>query len=201
MTRRCGEYAQDWATGVSSSTSATASCRRRRSSTWSGWSNWCGRHDEIAGTADAAGGGHRRGGRGADDLAHPERRLPVDEGAAHHRDDLVDGGDALSAAAVRLSLRGRGRLGAVGDLQGDGAAAAQGDHEAGDDRDLGGGPVAGLGPATCSASRGSMLKLLLVLIADLGPLVLRELACRNSPRTATSGRSASTGSSTRCRRC
>ena len=50
LERRCGEYAQGWATGGSSSTSGTASCRRRRSSTWSGWSNWCGRHDEGAGS-------------------------------------------------------------------------------------------------------------------------------------------------------
>src|SRR5262249_5991881 len=48
----------------------------------------------------------------------------VVEGLPRHRDHRLDGGNALSAAALRLSLRSRARLPAVGDLQGDGAAAA-----------------------------------------------------------------------------
>ena len=48
------------------------------------------------------------------------------QGLAHHRRDRLDGRHALSAAAVRLSLRGRAGLQAVRDLQGDGAPAAYG---------------------------------------------------------------------------
>src|SRR5262249_40254980 len=60
----------------------------------------------------------------------------MDQSTACHCRYLLDGGHALSAAAVRLSLRGRTRLEAVGNLQGDGAAAAPGAHYPRDDRDL-----------------------------------------------------------------
>src|SRR5947209_10103426 len=60
----------------------------------------------------------------------------MDQGSACYRRHLVDGWHALSAAAVRLSLRGRGRLEAIRNIQADGAAAAQGHHQPGDDRDL-----------------------------------------------------------------
>src|SRR5262245_38446712 len=60
----------------------------------------------------------------------------VVEGIPRHRDYRLDGGNALSAAALRLSLRGRARLQAVGNLQGHGAAAAQRDHHAGDGSEL-----------------------------------------------------------------
>src|SRR5450631_1465121 len=60
----------------------------------------------------------------------------MDQGAACDRRHLVDGGHAVSAAAVRLSLRGGSRIEAVRNLQGDGTAIAEGDHQPGDDRDL-----------------------------------------------------------------
>src|SRR5581483_8150481 len=63
----------------------------------------------------------------------------------HHRGHLLDGRHALSAAAVRLSLRGRGWLPAVRDVQGDGTAVAEGDHQSGDDRDLARRALPGLG--------------------------------------------------------
>jgi len=77
-------------------------------------------------------------------IAHVERLIArvrshvcVDQGVPHHRGHCLDGGDALSAAPVCLSLRRRERLGAVGNLQGDGAALAARHHQPGDDRDLG----------------------------------------------------------------
>src|SRR6202158_3854864 len=60
----------------------------------------------------------------------------MDQGAACDRRHRVDGGHALSAAAVRLSLRGGGRIEAVRDVQGDGTSVAQRDRQAGDDRTL-----------------------------------------------------------------
>src|ERR1700687_3206344 len=60
------------------------------------------------------------------------------QGVACYRRHLVDGGHAVSAAAVRLSLRGGSRIEAVRNLQGDGTAIAEGDHQPGDDRDLAG---------------------------------------------------------------
>ena len=69
----------------------------------------------------------------------------VDQGAAHHRGRRVDGRDALSAAAVRLSLRGRTWFEAVRDVQGDGTPAAEGDHQSGDDCDVAGRALPGLG--------------------------------------------------------
>src|SRR5437868_11804830 len=58
------------------------------------------------------------------------------EGAAHRGGDRLDGGAALSAAAVRLSRRDPRRLAAERDLQGDGAAALPRHHEPVDDRRL-----------------------------------------------------------------
>src|SRR5215469_5490815 len=69
----------------------------------------------------------------------------MDQSAARDRGHLVDGGHALSAAAVRLSLRGGGWLEAVRDVQGDGAAAFEGDHQPRDDRDLACRALSGLG--------------------------------------------------------
>src|SRR4051794_2293567 len=60
----------------------------------------------------------------------------VDQGTACHRRHRLDGGHALSAAAVRVSLRSRDRLEAVRDVQGHGTPPAEGDHQSGDDRDL-----------------------------------------------------------------
>src|SRR5256884_4816856 len=60
----------------------------------------------------------------------------MDQGAACDFCHRVDGGHALSAAAVRLSLRGRDRVEAVRDVQGDGTTVAESDHQPGDDRDL-----------------------------------------------------------------
>src|SRR5450756_816955 len=58
----------------------------------------------------------------------------MDQGPACDRRDRLDGGHAVFAAAVRLPLRGGGRIEAVGNVQGDGTAAAEGDHESGDGR-------------------------------------------------------------------
>src|SRR5262249_43546402 len=60
----------------------------------------------------------------------------VDQGAACDCGHLLDGRYALSAAAVRLSLRGGARLKAVRDVQGHGAAAPGSDHQSRDDRHL-----------------------------------------------------------------
>src|SRR5712672_3449428 len=69
----------------------------------------------------------------------------MDQGAACDRRYRMDGRDALSAAAVRLSLRRRGRIEAVRDVQGDGTAVDEGDHEPGDDRNLARRPLPRLG--------------------------------------------------------
>src|SRR6266436_4181648 len=60
----------------------------------------------------------------------------MDRGAACDRRHRVDGWYALFAAAVRLSLRIRSRLEAIRDVQGDGTAVAEGDHQPSDDRNL-----------------------------------------------------------------
>src|SRR5438552_16684230 len=60
----------------------------------------------------------------------------MDQGAACDRRHRVDGGHALSAAAVRLSLRRGGRIEAIRDVQDHGTAVAESDHQPGDDRDL-----------------------------------------------------------------
>src|SRR5215467_6621714 len=85
----------------------------------------------------------------------------VVEGLSRHRDHRLDGGNALSAAAFRLSLRSRARLQTVGDLQGDGAAAAPRDHHASDGGELGAWLMARVGGgvlcrrlAACLASVG-----------------------------------------------
>src|SRR3984893_5386365 len=65
----------------------------------------------------------------------------MDQGAACDRRHRMDGGHAVSAAAVCLSLRGGKRLEAVRNLQGDGTATFEGDHQPGDDRDLAGGTL------------------------------------------------------------
>src|SRR5207249_7045232 len=70
--------------------------------------------------------------------------VSVDQGAACDCRHLVDGRHALSAAAVRLSLPSRGRIEAVRDLQGDGMAIAEGDHQPCDDRHLAGRALSGL---------------------------------------------------------
>src|SRR6266478_4262627 len=69
----------------------------------------------------------------------------MDQGAACDRSHLVDGGHAVSAAAVRLSLRGGSRIEAVRNFQGDGTAVAEGDHQPCDDRDLAGRALPRLG--------------------------------------------------------
>src|SRR5262249_61859664 len=85
----------------------------------------------------------------------------VVEGPPRHRDHRLDGGNALSAATFRLSLRSRARLQTVGDLQGDGAAAAPRDHHAGHGGELDAWPMARMGGgvlcrrlAACQASVG-----------------------------------------------
>src|ERR1700681_2944565 len=60
----------------------------------------------------------------------------MDQGAACDRGHRVDGRHALFATAVRLSLRGGGRIETVRDVQGNGTAITEGDHQPGDDRDL-----------------------------------------------------------------
>src|SRR3954470_11165852 len=60
----------------------------------------------------------------------------MDQGAACHRRHRLDGGHAVSAAAVRLSLRSESRIGAIRNLQGHGTSVAEGHHQPGDDRDV-----------------------------------------------------------------
>src|ERR1700737_3650379 len=62
----------------------------------------------------------------------------MDQGAACDGCHRVDGGNAISAAAVCLSLRGGSRIEAVRDVQGDGTAVTEGDHEPGHYRNLAG---------------------------------------------------------------
>src|SRR5260370_37655041 len=69
----------------------------------------------------------------------------MDQGDACDRRHRMDGWDALCAAAVRLSLRIRSRIEAVRDVQGDGTAVAEGDHQPGDDRNLAHRALLGLG--------------------------------------------------------
>ena len=54
----------------------------------------------------------------------PRPAVSLDQGAPHHLDDRLDGRHALSAAALRLPLRGAPGLGGERALQGDGATAA-----------------------------------------------------------------------------
>ena len=77
----------------------------------------------------------------ADDQTGPrvsadDRLLRLDQSRPCRLGDRLDGRHALSAAAVRLSLRRRAGLEAVRDLQDHGMAAAQGHHQSGDERDL-----------------------------------------------------------------
>src|SRR5665213_4091647 len=65
----------------------------------------------------------------------------MDQSAARNLRHCVDGGHALFAATVRLSLRSGDRIEAVRDVQGDGTAAAEGHHQSSDDRDLAGGAL------------------------------------------------------------
>src|SRR5205085_2410908 len=76
----------------------------------------------------------------------PGEVIAVAQGVSRHCGDRLDGRHALSAAAVRLSLRSRDWLEAVRNLQADGASAAARDHQSGDDRDLGAWCLAGVGP-------------------------------------------------------
>src|SRR5271168_5381165 len=69
----------------------------------------------------------------------------MDRGAACNRCHLLDGGYALSAAIVCLSLRGGGRFEAVRDVQDHGTPAAEGNHKSGDDRDVARGALSRLG--------------------------------------------------------
>src|ERR1700674_984958 len=69
----------------------------------------------------------------------------MDQGAACDRGHRVDGRDALSAAALRLSLRGGSGIETVRDVQGDGTSVAESDHESSPDRDLARGTLPGLG--------------------------------------------------------
>src|ERR1700674_1721078 len=69
----------------------------------------------------------------------------MDQGAACDRGHCLDGWNALSAAAFCLSLRGGGGIETVRDVQGDGAAATESDHESGDDRDLARGALSFVG--------------------------------------------------------
>src|SRR5581483_726832 len=58
---------------------------------------------------------------------------------------LLDGGYALSATTIRLSLRGREGLDTIRDVQGDGTSPDAGDHQPRDGRDLAGRSLSGLG--------------------------------------------------------
>ena len=75
-------------------------------------------------TATRSGGDRARGHgslSGAAGAVAAVRAVSLDQGGAHHRGDRLDGGAALSAAAVGLSLRRRAGLDTVGNLQGHGA--------------------------------------------------------------------------------
>src|SRR5687768_11845544 len=73
-----------------------------------------------------------------------DKHCALAEGAAYRGGHLVDGRAALSAAAVRLSLRGGAGIEAVRDVQGHGAAVAAADHEPGHAGGVGDGAAAGL---------------------------------------------------------
>src|SRR5262249_46308532 len=91
----------------------------------------------------------RRFGNMAPTVGHPNH-VRVDQSTACDRGHLLDGWHALSTAAVRLSLRGRGRLEAVRDLQGDGKPAPESDHQSCDGRDLACRALSGVGwPLVC----------------------------------------------------
>src|SRR3984885_597859 len=107
-----------------------ASCRRHRSRTWNAWSR-----ESAARRCRVE--AYRR-------LESDADHVRLDQGLSHHRGDRLDGGYALSAAAVRLSLRGRKGLGAVRDVQGDGAPAVTRHRQSGHGRDLRAWPVARL---------------------------------------------------------
>ena len=70
---------------------------------------------------------------------------------------------------VRLSLRGRKRLGAVGNIQGHGAPVAARHHQSGDDRDLGARALARLARARFSLRmvRSGWLQAKIVLVLVL----------------------------------
>ena len=68
----------------------------------------------------------------------------MDQGLSRHRRHRLDGGNALFAAALRLPLRGRERLRAVGNLQDHGAEAVTGHHHSGHGRNMAIGSLAGL---------------------------------------------------------
>src|ERR1700732_114974 len=59
-----------------------------------------------------------------------EQSLSLVKGAAHPGHHLLDGGDALSAASLRLSCRSAERLPASENLRGDGTQAHASDHAA-----------------------------------------------------------------------
>src|SRR5262245_27886470 len=136
--------------GRSSSILATASCRKLRLPMWSGCLPACAGHgpDDAGGSAMAAGGGgdrdHCRARRLAPAVA-AVGALSLAQGCTRRRDHRLDGGNALSAAAVRLPLRGRAWQQAVGNLQGHGAPAADRDHQSGHGGELGARTVVGLG--------------------------------------------------------
>src|SRR4051794_24217339 len=69
----------------------------------------------------------------------------MDQGYPRDCCHLMDGGDALFASIVRLSLRSRNGLKAIGDVQANGAPFAEGDHQSRDGCDLVGRTVFGLG--------------------------------------------------------
>src|ERR1700730_9311650 len=71
-----------------------------------------------------------------------EQSLSLVKGAAYLGHHLLDGGDALSAASLRLSCRSVERLAASENLRGDGTPAHASDHAAGVTRGLDNRPYA-----------------------------------------------------------
>src|SRR5580704_10544514 len=65
-----------------------------------------------------------------------EQSLSLDQGAAYLGHHLLDGGDAVSAASLRLSRRSAERLSASENLRGDGEEAHARDHAAHFTRDV-----------------------------------------------------------------
>jgi len=89
------------------------------------------------------------------------------------------------AAAVRLSLRRRSWIEAIRNLQGDGTAAAEGDHQPGDDRDLAGGTLPRLGwPLVLGGLAACKLLLVLVLSGVHGffSRCVKDFAADRNPR-------------------
>src|SRR3546814_20381455 len=84
--------------------------------------------------------------------------LSLAQGAAPRQRHRLDGGAALSAAALRLPCRGGARLGQVRDLQGDGAPTAARHPEPVDDGELGlwsgAGPLESLLPRALAEAHG-----------------------------------------------